>query len=170
MVNGGQALAFFPYSFEGEVDIYDWGRMAYTVIYAPEEIIETLPFDMFPRLRISGEVAELPFEGAWQITDGKRYLILPKSFLQASGLSRGDPVEVRFRIADQDAVDVPEALQSALAADDELRRLWDALTPGKKRGMAHHVASAKTETTREKRVAELFDVILSGEPWPKKRR
>jgi uncharacterized protein YdeI (YjbR/CyaY-like superfamily) len=71
-------------------------------------------------------------------------------------------LEVRFKVADQDAVDIPDYLSNALQKHPAERALWDAATPGKKRGLAFKVAAAKTDPTRQKRVDEVFG-ILRGE-------
>ena len=94
---------------------------------------------------------------------------MPKALLRESGLSRGDEVEVRFRIGDQDAVDVPTELDLALSDDDGARRAWDATSPGKRRGMTHHVASAKRPATREARVETVMRALRDGAAWPPRR-
>ena len=71
-------------------------------------------------------------------------------------------MEIRFAIADQDRVNVPDTLRAALLEDAEVEALWSAQTPGKRRGLAYMVATAKTEPTRLKRVEKVFS-ILRGE-------
>ena len=66
---------------------------------------------------------------------------------------------MRFRVADQDAVDVPDAFARALRGDEGARAIWDGLTPGKRRAVAQHVASAKTDPTRTRRVTEALDAL-----------
>ncbi|MEM6869113.1 MAG: YdeI/OmpD-associated family protein, partial [Cyanobacteria bacterium P01_C01_bin.121] len=67
---------------------------------------------------------------------------------------------VRFRIADQDAVDVPEALQHALEQDEYAKAVWEKLTPGKRRGFAYRVSSAKTKQTQTRRALEVLEQLL----------
>ena len=74
----------------------------------------------------------------------------------------GDNVTVRFRVADQDHVDVPVALEDAVTANAEATAVWDELTPGKRRALAHHVRSAKTGKTRSKRVAEAMAALVNN--------
>ncbi|MEM6667383.1 MAG: YdeI/OmpD-associated family protein [Pseudomonadota bacterium] len=157
-------MAFFDHGFEAQIGIFDWGRMVYTVIYVPDAVTDALPMESHPRLRIVGEIGEWPFEGALQPTGEGWYILLSNRFLKDSGLARGDEVSVQFNVADQEAVVVPPELIGALAEDDNASDLWDELTPGKQRGYAYHVSSAKTEPTRVKRaarvVADLFDPTL----------
>ena len=52
-----------------------------------------------------------------------------------------------------------DALEDAVRGDPALRALWEAQTPGKRRGLAYRVASAKTAATRAKRIAEVFEIL-----------
>jgi len=157
-------MSFFPYEFEAPVEYHDVGsdKYAYTVIFVPEEIAAELPLKDHPRLRVSGEVSDYPVEASLTPVRGRWYILLSKRILKALDASVGDCLEVRFKIADQDAVDVPEYLSNALESHPAELALWNAATPGKRRGLAYRVASAKTEATREKRVDEVFG-ILRGE-------
>lgn len=49
-------------------------------------------------------------------------VILGSARLKAMALHVGIPIEVRFNIADQDGVDVPEELLDALLANNAARR------------------------------------------------
>ena len=157
-------MSYYPYRFEAPVVTHDVGsqRYLYTVVFLPAELAGALPLKEYPRLRISGEAAEQPFEAALTPVRGRWYILLSKKMLKAMEAGLGDVVEVCFRIADQNAVEMPSALERALAADRALARLWDRLTPGRQRGLAYRVAAAKTETTRAKRIAEVA-AILRGE-------
>lgn len=141
--------------------------MKYRIIRMPEDLKQSVPFHGQSRLRITGEVAEEAFDGAW-IPDGEQgwYLIINSQRAKRSNLTIGSPVEVRFNVADQDGVDVPEALQRAFNADSAAKDRWDALTPGRQRGFAYRIASAKTTPTINKRIAELFDELASKPQKP----
>lgn len=156
-------MSYFPYRFEGEIVHHDVGSetYAYTVVFLPGELAQELPLKAYPRLRISGEIGEHPFEAALTPVRGSWYILLSRKMLRALGSGVGDIVEVCFDIADQDAVDIPKALQEALSANGKMDRLWKAQTAGKQRGLAYRVASAKTLATQNKRITEVFG-ILSG--------
>ena len=153
---------FYPHSFEASITEHDVGsrRYVYTVVFVPPETIAQLPMDEHPRLRVTGEIDELPFEAALTPVGGRWYLLLSKKTLKKLGKSLGDEVTVSFEIGEQDAVDVPTELARALGEDMAVKELWDQQTPGKQRGLAYRVASAKRAKTREKRVAEVFEVLL----------
>lgn len=150
------------YASTAAVTRLDFGRMAYHVLPLDPDVAADLPFDEHPRLRISGEIGETPIDGAWTPDGtGGHYLILSKKFLKASGTALGDVVTVRFALADPDAVDVPGELAERLSADEAFREGWEALTPGRRRGLAYRVASAKRAATRSRRVKEIIAAVLN---------
>lgn len=150
----------YEYHFEAKVELHDFGRMAYTVVYLPARLKAALPFDQYPRLRIEGEVNGVRINGAFQpAAGGKSYLMLSKRFLRSCQLSVGDRVRVEFDIADQDAVDIPSELRFALDANDEAARIWGQISSGRRRGLAYRVSSAKREGTRENRVEEVLQTL-----------
>jgi len=152
---------FFDHEFDAPIAEHNVGsdRYRYTVVYVPQDILAELPMAEYPRLRIAGEVNDHPFEASITPAKGVSYLLFSRRVLKAIHAGIGDTVTVRFRVADQDAVDVPTALDEALQKDARIHTLWDAITPGKRRALAYRVASAKTEATQSKRVAEVFDIL-----------
>jgi len=138
------------------------GELFYTVLFLPQELIADLPLKQYPRLRIDGEMYEMPFEGALQPAKGRWYLLISQAFMKEHQLALGDLVEVRFNIGDQDHVDVPQELLAALEENKAAAKIWSTLTSGKKRGYASHVSSAKREETRGKRAQKMIGFILEG--------
>jgi hypothetical protein len=156
----------FPYSFEARIAKHGVGKdrkVWYSVLFLPPEFEARLPFSKFPRLRVIGEIADIPVSGAWMPTgDGSRYFIVSPSVRKTAEVDIGDRVEMRFRIDDQDRIDMPEALQSALESDPPAKALWDAMTAGRRRGFTHLVHGAKSDETRGRRVAEIIATIKFG--------
>lgn len=58
--------------------------------------------------------------------------------------------------------DYPEELAAALKADADLRRAFDALSPGRRRGYLIHFAGAKQPATRAARLEKCRSRILAG--------
>lgn len=156
-------MSIYPYYFEANIEKFGVGKTRkvwYNVVFLPDELRAALPFAEYPRLRVEGEIADVPIANAFIPSgDGRSYMIVAPNVLKDGGVALGDRVEMRFRIADQDHVDVPHALKEALERDEAARSHWDGLTPGKKRMVAQHVVSAKTERTRNKRVDEALAAI-----------
>ena len=72
----------------------------------------------------------------------------------------GEVLEVRLRPAPDDRVDTPDDVAAALRAAD-MTATWEALTPGKRRGLLYQIATAKTAPTRLKRIAALIQTLSS---------
>jgi len=153
----------FPFQFEAMVEPHDLGTYRYTVVFLAEDIVPQLPFDLHPRLRISGEINDHPMAGAWQPSRGRWYLMLSKPLLRATGLEIGMFAEVRFRLEPQDEVEMPASLVRALSQDPVAKARFDTLTPGKQRALSHRVLSAKTAPTEARRVAEVTAWLAAGE-------
>ncbi|MEM6617278.1 MAG: YdeI/OmpD-associated family protein [Pseudomonadota bacterium] len=165
-------VSYFPHVFETQIVRHDVGSYAYTVVFLDPDIAPQLPFDQHSRLRMSGEINDIPFEAAWQPVRGRYYAMLSKPVLKAGDLALGDWVEVRFRLEDQEAVDVPADLRHALSADIEARDAFDALTAGKRRGLSIWIDSAKRAPTRAKRISATLDILHGREkyPWEKTKK
>lgn len=153
---------FYPYELKAEIEALDFGRFFYEVVWLTEDLATALPLDDYPRLRVAGEIAGMDFNGACMPSGGRHYLMVPKAIRVKQGLGLGDVITLRFGVDDQDRVDVPPELADGLAEHEEVAEMWAALTPGKQRGFAHRVASAKTAPTRAKRVDEVIGHILDG--------
>lgn len=157
-------MSYYDHAFEGRLEelIYP-GKFRYFILRLTAEMAARLPFDREPRLRASGEINDMPFQGAW-VPGGNQlpYLHLSTDFVTALGVRVGDPLEVRFRLEPSDYVDICVELAEALAADPDANDLWQSLTPGRRRGLAHAVGTAKREETRRKRTAKLMADLRAG--------
>lgn len=59
-------------------------------------------------------------------------------------------------------VDVPPELAAAMKKRAKLRKAFDALTPGKQREYAEHIATAKREATKAARLEKITPMIEAG--------
>lgn len=159
-------MPYFEHVFETRIARHAVGTYHYTVVYLDPSLHAVLPLDRHARLRIEADVSGLPVKGAWQPARGRWYLMLPKDGLKAADLRIGSSVEVSFRVLPQDDVDIPDELAALLSAKSRVRKAWERLSPGKQRGLAHMVASAKRAETRAARVEKVEAVLLGKEPLP----
>lgn len=159
-------MSYFTHSFEATVARHPVGPYHYTVVYLDPALHDSLPLAQHPRLRIEADIAGLPVKGAWQPAGGRWYLMLPKDGIRKAGLGVGSQVEVAFKVLPQDDVDVPDELAEAIRKNAKARKAWAALSPGKQRGLAHMVASAKRDETRLARVEQVMAVLLGQAPLP----
>jgi hypothetical protein len=139
-------------AFEGRVEPLTWGRATYTILHLPDDALRSLG----PTRRVEGEIAEHPVNLALSrapVVEGV-FLWTGQSLLDRIGIQPGEPVEVRLRPAPDDRVDLDSDIEAALRAGGVMAA-WEALTPGKRRGLLYQVATARTEPTRLKRIQRL---------------
>jgi hypothetical protein len=165
-------MGYFTHHFEATVALHPVGSYHYTVVYLPPDIAAELPFAQSSRLRIEADIAGVAVKGAWQPSNGRWFLMLPKSPMRKAGIAVGARVEVAFRLAPQDEVDLPDELRQLLRADPAVQAAWQQLTPGKQRGLAYMVSSAKRAETRCARLEQVRGVVLGvlPEPWKRNSR
>jgi len=138
--------------FEGAVQPMPWGDKVYTVLPLPDEVVQALG----KTKRVEGEIAETPVNLALTkapIID-QTFVYTGKTLLAEVGIAPGDVVEVRLRPAPDADVEVPTDVIAAVRAAGRLER-WEALTPGKQRGLLHQINTAKRAETRAKRIAKM---------------
>ena len=87
---------------------------------------------------------------------GERYVIASRRLLRDVGAEFGQTVVLEVEPdPDPDNPEIPAELEIALDQDDEAGERFYEMTPGKRRGLAHYVDSAKRPETREKRALEV---------------
>ena len=143
-------------TFTGRVETLVWGKSTYTILRLPPDVVAAL----HPARRVEGEVKDHPVNLALTrapVVEGV-FLWAGQSLLDRVGITPGEPVEVRLRAAPDDRVDTPDDIAAALRASGA-SAAWDALTPGKRRGLIYQISAAKTDATRSKRIAALIETL-----------
>lgn len=88
---------------------------------------------------------------------GKFMIALSAENRTKAGVAGGDDVEVTIELDDQPrTVDEPEALAAALGADPAARTRFDGLSFSNKRRHILAIEGAKTEATRQRRLAAVL--------------
>lgn len=92
---------------------------------------------------------------------GGRFLVSFNAATRAAtGRGAGDDIEVRLELDDGPReVDVPESLRAALDADPGVRTAWTSLSSSKQKAHVLSVSSARTEPTRERRLALVVEAL-----------
>jgi hypothetical protein len=140
--------------FEGRITPLEWGRATYTILRLPPDIADALASQK--ARRVEGEINDQPVNLALSrapVVEGV-FLWTGQSLLERLSVEPGELLEIRLRPAPADAVDTPDDLAAALRAAG-VTAAWEALTPGRRRGLIHRVETAKTAPTRAKRIAAL---------------
>jgi antitoxin component of MazEF toxin-antitoxin module len=95
---------------------------------------------------------------------GEALVGMGRAVRQEAGVEAGDKVKVRLELDTAPReVDVPEALASALAADDEARSTFEKLAYTHRKEFARWIEEAKREETRERRVESAIAMLRRGE-------
>ncbi|MEO0347104.1 MAG: YdeI/OmpD-associated family protein [Pseudomonadota bacterium] len=156
-------MSFFPHEFEAVIERHGVGKTRkiwYSVLFLPPELDVAFPLGQYARFRIEGEVNDHPVSGAFiPAGEGRRYFIVSKALCRELDVVEGSTVTLRFRHDESDEVTPPEPLAESLDAHSDLMTAWQATTPGRRRGLFHHVESAKTAATRRRRSDEACDAL-----------
>ncbi|GAA2743537.1 hypothetical protein GCM10009868_17700 [Terrabacter aerolatus] len=97
---------------------------------------------------------------------GGRFLVSFNAATRAAtGRGAGDEIDVSLDLDEAPrTVDVPEALQAVLDADPGALAAWNALSPSMQRAHALSVSSARTEQTRDRRLAQVLEALGHRRP------
>jgi uncharacterized protein YdeI (YjbR/CyaY-like superfamily) len=81
----------------------------------------------------------------------------------ASGIKAGDTLDVTLELDSAPrTVDVPQALAEGLAAQPGAQASFDALSFTLRKEYARQITEAKTEETRERRIAKILASLTEG--------
>ena len=134
-------------------------RLMSPAIVLDPALTPALPFDQYPKLRVDAEINGFAHEGAFVPIYGGHYMMVSKRLRKAIGCDTGDRVTVRFKIADQDAINMPSTLLEAFADVPDAKDLWDAMPIGKRRSWCNQIDKAKALETKQNRIGKLFDLL-----------
>lgn len=100
----------YAYEFKAEIKCFGVGKTRKVwcnVRMLPQELKHDLPFDEYPRLRVDGKISDVPITNAVLPTGaGRVFVTVSPDVIKFADVTIGDAVQMRFAIADQDAVDV----------------------------------------------------------------
>lgn len=141
------------------------GRFGWSYATFPHDV-EKL-FGKKGRVRIKGTVNGVPMDRALMPTkEGSHVIILGNELRRQAKLKAGDPARFEVWLNERpEELDIPAELHETLDFFPEFKAGWDGLTTGMKRSMLIWINSAKTVTTRAKRVAEILRRFETGHPW-----
>lgn len=130
-------------------------------IEIPPSVIEGLGGTKVPRVVVS--VNAYAYRSTVGIVDGKPMVSFSAEHRAASGIRGGDEVEVQIELDTQPrTVDVPPDLAAALDAEPAARATFDRISNSNKGWHVSQVTSAKTEETRQRRIARSVEMLREG--------
>ena len=136
------------------------GRTA-TGIPVPEEVMEALASGKRPPVKVT--VNGYRYRSTVASVGGVPMISLSAEHRAGAGVAGGDEVEVDLELDTAPrAVDVPADLAAALDAEPAARSTFDGLSYSNKSWHVLQVEGAKTEETRQRRIARSVDILRQG--------
>jgi bifunctional DNA-binding transcriptional regulator/antitoxin component of YhaV-PrlF toxin-antitoxin module len=130
-----------------------------TGIEVPEENIAELGSSKKPAVNV--RVADYSYPSTVAVMGGNYMIALSKAHREAAGLKAGDVVEVTLELdTSPRTVEVPEDLAKALSKAG-VQKTFEALAPSKRKESVRQVEDAKTQETRERRIAKILESLSS---------
>lgn len=131
-----------------------------TGIEVPPENIAELGAGKKPAVKVT--VSGYSYNNTVAVMGGKYMISFSSAHRAASGLKGGDPVEVTLELETTPrTIEVPEDLKSALAKAD-LEATFEKQAPSKRKEFVRQVEEAKTQETRERRIAKIVEQLGAG--------
>lgn len=131
-----------------------------TGVRVPDAIVEALGAGKRPPVRVT--INGYTYRSTVAVMGGKFLVGVSAEVREGAGVAGGDEVEVQLALdTNTRTVEVPAALQKALAAQPRARTAFDALSYSRKRTLVDPVARAKTDDTRARNVDKAIAALLA---------
>jgi hypothetical protein len=134
-----------------------------TGIRVPDEVMESLAAGKRPAVKVT--VNGYSYRSTVASMGGEAMVSLSAEHRAGAGVAGGDEVEVDLEL-DTAArqVDVPPDLAAALDAEPAARSTFDGLSYSNKSWHVLQVTGAKTDETRQRRIARSVETLKQGRP------
>jgi hypothetical protein len=142
--------------------ILQGGKTA-TGIEVPESVMEALNAGRKPAVRVT--IGSYTYRSSVATVDGKSMVGVSAEHRAGAGVAGGDEVDVDIELdTEPRTVTVPDELAAALDADPEARATFDRLSYSNRSWHVLQVVGAKTEETRQRRIARSIEALHAGRP------
>jgi antitoxin component of MazEF toxin-antitoxin module len=132
-----------------------------TGIEVPAEIVDGLGAGKRPAVTVS--LNGYTYRNTVAVYGGKYLIGISAAHRAASGLAAGDEVEVELALDTAPReVDVPADLSAALDAEPAARATFDGLSYSNRSWHVLQVNGAKTDETRQRRIARSIEALKEG--------
>jgi hypothetical protein len=140
--------------------ILQGGKTA-TGIQVPDEVVEALGAGRRPAVRVT--INGFTYRSTVAVVGGRYMVGVSAENRAGAGVAGGDEVDVDVELDTAPReVDVPPDLTAALAAEPEAMRTFEGLSYSNKSWHVLQVTGAKTEETRQRRIARSVDALKQG--------
>lgn len=124
----------------------------------PPEIVAALGTSRKPAVKVT--INGYTHRSTVAVVNGAYMVGVPPIFREGAGVGPGDVVEVDIELdTEPRVVSVPPELAAALKRNPAAQRAFEALSYSNKRRLAEPIADAKTDETRERRVAKALEEL-----------
>jgi hypothetical protein len=134
-----------------------------TGIRIPDEIVEALGAGRKPPIRVT--INGYTYRSTVAVMGGDYMVGVNADNRAGAGVAGGDEVDVDIELDTAPReVKVPADLAAALDAEPAARRTFDALSYSNKSWHTLQVEGAKTDETRQRRIARSVEILREGRP------
>ena len=134
-----------------------------TGIEVPARIVEALGRGKRPAVTIA--INGYTYRNTVAVMGGIYMIGISAEHRAGTGVEGGDEVDVDIELDTAPReVEVPADFAAALDAEPDARRMFDALSYSNKSWHTLQIAGAKTDETRQRRIAKSVDALRGGRP------
>jgi len=132
-----------------------------TGIQVPDEVVEALGSGKRPAVRVT--INGYTYRSTVAVLSGVYMVGVNADHRVGAGVAGGDEVEIDIELDTAPReVSVPDDLAAAIDAEPVARRTFDGLSYSNKSWHVLQVTGAKTEQTRQRRIAKSVDILRQG--------
>lgn len=132
-----------------------------TGIVVPDEVVGRLGGGKRPPVLV--DVNGYAYRNTVATMGGKFMIGISSAIRKETGLKGGDPITVTLTLSDTPReVTVPDDFAAALAADPQAGAFFAQLSNSLQRYHADSIAGARTEETRQRRIAKAISLFREG--------
>jgi hypothetical protein len=144
------------------VTIEQSGKTA-TGFQVPDDVVERLGSGKRPAVRVT--INGHTYRSTVASMGGRSMIGVSAENRVAAGVAGGDVVDVEIELdTSPREVRVPRDLAAALKADPAARKTFDGLSYSNKRWHVESIDGAKTDETRQRRIAKSVGALHEGRP------
>jgi hypothetical protein len=134
-----------------------------TGFQVPDEIVEALGRGKRPAVTVT--INGFTYRNTVAVMDGVYMIGVSAENRAGAGVRGGDVVDVDIELDTAPReVDVPGDFAAALDAEPDARRTFDALSYSNKSWHTLQIAGAKSDETRQRRIAKSVAILREGRP------
>jgi hypothetical protein len=137
------------------------GGKTATGIQVPDEVVAGLGAGKRPPVYVT--INDYTYRSTVAPMGGEFWLPVSAEVRERSGVVAGDEIEAEVQLdSEPREVTVPLDFMEALAADADAQRFFDGLSYSNQRRLVLQIEGAKTDETRQRRIAKTVDALHEG--------